>query len=155
MNRTPRLFAAITVLAFALATPSVQAQILVNDNFDGYANQAAFETVWVPIGTTAPISGTLSTVQSVSAPNSIEILGTATNNQQRNQRVFAETGTPSPTSRIVFSFDFFDSNAAVAPYRQDSNLLDTTAPSATNQLIAMGLNNNQTTANSGGNFYMA
>jgi hypothetical protein len=56
---------------------------------------------------------------------------------------------------VRFSFDFFDSNAGLAPYRQYANLQDSAAPSAGGQLISMGLNNNLTSAAEGGNFYMA
>jgi hypothetical protein len=142
------------ILSLALVG-SAPAGVILSDNFDGYANQAAFEAVWTPIGTVAPLSATLTTDQSVSPANSIRVDGTATSNQQRNRRSFTETGTPSTLTQITFSFDFYDSNGSASPYRQFSNLQDTTAPTATCQLIAMGLNNNQTSANSGGNYYMA
>jgi hypothetical protein len=129
------------------------------DKFDQYADQAAFQAAWPAIGTTAPQSADLSTANpnQIAVPDkSVEVDAEASvNAKQRNQRIFAETGNPSPTQNIVFSFDFYDSNAAAAPYRQHSNLQDSTAASATNQLISMGLNNNQTVANSGGNYYMA
>jgi hypothetical protein len=139
----------------ALFAADATAQVVVNDGFDSYANQAAFEAAWVPIGSAAPISATLSSTQFVSPSNSAHVAGTAANNQQRNRLTFAETGTASTLNRIVFSFDFYDAAPTAAPYRQFSNLQDTTAPSATGQLVAMGLNNNQTGANSGGQFYMA
>src|SRR3972149_5944399 len=59
------------------------------------------------------------------------------------------------THQLVWSFDFYDVNPTNAPSRNYSNLQDTTAPGSTNQLVAMGFNNNQTGANSGGPFYMA
>jgi hypothetical protein len=153
VNRPLFTVAALLVFAFALST--AQAATILFDNFDTYANQAAFEAAWPPIGTVAPISADLSTAQANSPPNSIEVDGTATNSQQRNQRTFTETGLPNNINKVVWSFDFYDTNSAGAPFRQHSNLQDTTAPSGTNQLVAMGLNNNQTVANSGGNFYMA
>src|SRR5690348_6243828 len=117
------------ILACSAFAPLIsQAQVVVNDNFDGYANQAAFEAAWSPIGTLAPLSGTLTTEQSVSAGNSIKIDGTASNGQQRNRRTFAETGTLSTLNLFTFSFDFYDSNAGTSPYRQFANLQDTTAP---------------------------
>ena len=51
---------------------------------------------------------------------------------------------------IKFSFNFYDGDAAAAPYRQFAELDDTAAPTSTGQLFAMGLNNNLT-----GNKYMA
>jgi hypothetical protein len=139
------------VAAIVLFCGPVSAQVLLQDSFDGYANQAAFEAVWTPIGATP--SGTLTSTQSVSAPNSINYATAA----QRNERSFTESGLPDVgTGNIVrFSFDFFDSNAGLAPYRQYSNLQDGTAPSASGQLISIGLNNNLTSAAEGGNFYMA
>jgi hypothetical protein len=134
-----------------VSASSSNAAILLQDNFDGYANQAAFEAAW-PI-VTAP-SGTLSTAQSVSAPNSIHYAANTTN-VQRNQRLFTETGNPSASNIVRFSFDFYDSNSALAPYRQQHNLQDGTAPSGGGQLVSMGLNNNLTSAAEGGNYYMA
>jgi hypothetical protein len=93
-----------------------QATILLNDNFDSYANQAAFLAAW-PLATA---SGTLSTAQAVSAPNSVNF-GTAA---ARNSRAFAESGNPSTANAITFSFDFYDSNAAINPYRQVAQLID-------------------------------
>lgn len=154
MKRCTTLFAAL--LGLAVAMPTARAAVIVADKFDSYANQAAFEAAWPAIGTVAPVSADLSTAQAKSPTQSVEIDGeTTTNGKQRNQRIFAETGNPSPTQNISWSFDFYDSNAAASPYRQYSSLQDTTAPSGTNQLIAMGLNNNQLIANSGGNYYMA
>ena len=81
--------------------------------------------------------------------------GTLTSSQSRNRRTFAESGTIDATHRLIWSFDFYDILPTNSPSRNYSNLQDTTAPSGTNQLIAMGFNNNQTGANSGGQFYMA
>lgn len=131
-----------------------QAAVIFSDDFDGYANQAAFEAAWTPIGTVAPISASLATDQASSGLQSIKVDGTATSGQQRNQRSFSETQLPSTSNTIVFSFDFYDSNAAAAPYRQFSEMRDG-GGTGTGQLIAMGLNNNQLLSWSGGNFFMA
>lgn len=141
--------------------PMAQGAMIVNDNFDSYASQAAFEAVWVPIGSTAPISGALSTAQAASSPNSVQNPATATNSQSRNQATFAETSTLSSSGNLgigdtlTWSLDYFDSSPTTSPQRNYANLQDTTAPSGTNQLIALGLNNNQSGANSGGQYYMA
>jgi hypothetical protein len=154
---------------------SAQAQVYVNDNFDGYADQAAFEAVWTPLGCAAgaaacgtftPQSVQLNQDTSVSAPNSVyqgDITEVGTNsNAQRNRYTFATAAaeandTPQlvPGQKLTFSFDFYDNAPALSPYRQYAQVMDGTVGTGTNQLIAMGLNNNQTAANSGGNFYMA
>ena len=144
----------IAALGVAGFNSTSYATVLLQDNFDSYPDQASFEAAWTPIGTVAPISATLANDQASSSPNSIRVDGTATSGQQRNQRLFTESGLPNANS-ISFSFDFFDSNDAAAPYRQYSNIQDTTAPSGTSQLISMGLNNNQSSSQSGGNYYMA
>lgn len=142
-----RLFVIAALAVAPLAGSSSHAALLVNDNFDGYANQAAFEAVWAPIGT----SGTLVSDLSVSPPNSINFATTA----QRNELSFTESGNPSPSNIIRFSFDFYDSNAALAPYRQFANLQDGASPGSGGQLVSMGLNNNLSLTADGGNYYMA
>jgi hypothetical protein len=124
--------------------------VLLSDNFDSYANQAAFQSAW-SLSTTAN-QGTLTTEQSVSAPNSV---GFDTTGTQRSQRAHTESGVASATSIIRFSFDFYDSNAGLAPYRQQHNLQDGASPTGSGQLVSMGLNNNLTSSAQGGNFYMA
>jgi hypothetical protein len=148
------ILASLFLLVAASITPA-QAAIILIDNFDGYADQAAFQTAWPAIGTVAPTSGELSTAQASSSPQSIRNAGTTTTGQMRNRRSFGDIPAPAPGNPISWSFDFYDSAPTVSPARNFSNLQDGTAPSATNQLVAMGLNNNQTLANSGGNYYMA
>jgi hypothetical protein len=145
------------VFVFAIGLPSAQAATMLFDNFDSYADQAAFQAAWPAIGTAAPTSADLSTAQAKSAPKSIEVDGTASGNQQRNQRIFTETGAASLTEKVVWSFDFYDTAPAAPPFRQYSNLQDGTGPAADppGQLVAMGLNNNQGSTASGGNYYMA
>ena len=133
---------------------TAQAVVILSDDFE-YADQAAFEANWPAIGTAAPFSAELSTAQAVSGIKSIRSPGTAANNQSRNQRMFTETGALAPGDKLVWSFDYYDSAPTANPQRNHNNLQDSTAPSGTNQLLAMGFNNNQTGANSGGQFYMA
>lgn len=152
MTNAIRLLSPTLVLGMVIASP---AAVLLSDNFDSYSDQAAFEAAWGAIGTVAPISATLVTDQAASAPQSIRIDGTATSAQQRNERAFAETGTVAANTLFVFSFDFYDSNSAVAPYRQHSFIQDGTLATGTGQSIAMGLNNNHISSDSGGNYYMA
>jgi hypothetical protein len=133
------------------------AQVILFDNFDGYANQAAFEATWVPIGTLPP-SALLSTEQAVSVSNSIKVPGNAVaspDTAYRNRRTFIESGLITLAQPFVFSFDFFDIAGTGNPQRNFINLQDGTSPSGANQLISLGLNNSQTSTESGGNFYMA
>lgn len=147
--------AALAGLAFSFGASAATINVCV-DNFDGYANQAAFEGVWTPIGTVAPTSAELSSARYVSASNSVRLPGTGTNSQYRNRRTFTDTTAPTGgTQQLLWSFDFYDSASGSNPYRNYCNLQDTTAPTGTNQLIAMGLNNNQLSSGSGGNYYMA
>ncbi|BBO35120.1 PEP-CTERM sorting domain-containing protein [Lacipirellula parvula] len=149
-----KLFAVATLATVGLAADS-SAALIVNDNFDGYANQAAFEAVWAPIGTTAPVSGVLSTAQASSPTKSVQGPGTGTNAQYRNRLTFADTPALGIGDQLVWSFDYYDATPTGVPARNFVTLQDTTGPTGTNQLIAMGFNNNQTGANSGGQSYMA
>lgn len=148
--RTALYSGALVVCLSGFASIS-EAATLIDDNFDSYTTQAAFEAAW-PI--VAAPSGVLVSTQSVSSANSI-YYGANTSNVQRNGHSFAESGNPALNNIVKFSFDFFDSNAAASPYRQYANLQDGTAPSASGQLVSMGLNNNLLSTAEGGNFYMA
>jgi hypothetical protein len=121
-----------------MAVLSTQAAVFLDENFDTYANQAAFESVWAPSAT--PATGTtLSTEQAMSPFQSAKGLTTAS----RNTRGIGEIGfLNASTDAVVFRFNFYDSNSGAAAYRQYAELDDTAAPSAGGQLFAMGLNNN-------------
>ncbi len=153
------LFSVVAMALLTMTSGRALATVVVSDNFDSYANQAAFEAVWTPIGTVAPISAVLSTAQSVSAPNSVQVPGyTTASGSYRNRQSFAETGNVAAGGpSLEFSFDFYDvgTTASPSPQRNYVNLQDTTAPGATNQLVSLGMNNNQTSTQSGGNYYMA
>ncbi len=150
------ILGSFSLLAAGLITSAQATTIHVNDNFDGYADQAAFQAAWPAIGSSVTNPSTLlTTTQSVSIPNSVRVAGTAVNNEYRNRRSFTDTNALVAGEILVWSFDFYDSAPNANPARNYSNLQDTTAPGGTNQLVAMGLNNNQITTNSGGSFYMA
>lgn len=144
------LAASVVFAGIIWAAPGSHAAVLVQDNFDGYADQAAFLAAWPAVGATA--SGTLSTAQAQSPPNSINYAATPA---QRNERTFTESGVPAADSIVVFSFDFYDANADLNPYRQYANLQDGAGPSSGGQLVSMGLNNNLISTAEGGNYYMA
>ena len=125
------------------------AAILLSDDFDGYADQAAFNSAW-PAVASPGVSGTLTTAQAVSLPNSVNFQTSA----QRNERAFAESGTPTAANPVTFSFDFYDTNGGAQPYRQYSGIQDGLG-TASGQQINMGLFNTMTSTQDGGNYYMA
>jgi hypothetical protein len=152
MNRLATLAAAFIVLATGL--PAAHAAIIINDNFE-YADQAAFQASWPAIGTVAPLSGELSTEQSVSPTHSIKNPGTAVSNQSRNIKTFAATPTIGIGDQLVWSYDFWDNAPTSDPNRNYANLQTASAVSTSppGQLISMGTNSNQFNSNSGGAFY--
>lgn len=124
-----------SLVGLALFPVFSPAQVFLNENFDGYANQAAFEAVWGANSTTA----LLSTEQASSLSQSIKGLTTVS----RNARSVGEIGFLNGSTDIVtFRFDFYDSNGTAATYRQYAELDDGAAPGSAGQLFAMGLNNN-------------
>jgi len=134
--------------------------IVVNDDFDSYADTADFSAVWTPIGTDVGVpSALISTTQSSTAPNAVFTPGTLINGQYRNRLSFTETSTYSTSGnlgigdKLVWSYDFYDSLAT--PARNYSNLQDGVSGLGTNSLVAMGLNNNRGAAADGGDFYFA
>ena len=50
-----RIYLTLAILASS-GLSVAQGAIILSDSFDTYANQAAFEAAWPPIGTVAPIS---------------------------------------------------------------------------------------------------
>jgi hypothetical protein len=154
--------------AAILATSSLsvaQGAMIVNDNFDSYADTAAFAAAW-PAVSPQP-TGTIVTDRFVSSPNSVHNVGTAvTASAERNGKSFAESDTFSSDGvggsnlpigdKLIWSFDFYDSGTG-NPQRNYANLQDGTGPAASPaaQLISLGLNNNQLSTVSGGNYYMA
>lgn len=156
MRETKKL-GLVAAAGIIVMTAAAQAGTVVNDDFQSYANQSAFDAAWAPIGTVAPLSGVFTNTGGGAAGSSnwISVPTTGTNGQYRNRITFGETNNPSATNAIAFSFDYFDSNSATSPYRTFANLQDTTAPSGGGQLVSMGLNNNVTSSADGGNYYMA
>jgi len=98
--------------------------------------------------------GRFSNLDALSAPFSVLNPGTSNDGQSQNRRTFAETPALVPLARLVWSFDFRDSNQNM-PRANFASLQDSLAPGGANQLISLGLNNNQSGGNSGGNRYMA
>lgn len=87
--------------AFCAATASLAgADVILQDNFDGYADQAAFQAAWTPIGAS---SATLSTAQANSAPNSVFALTTT-------------TGTGGNRRNLGGNFDGTDADPLVVSY---------------------------------------
>ena len=151
MKYKPLALAGLSLVSMISGRAS--AAVVLSDNFDSYADTSAFTASWPAV---TGGGATLSTVQASSPPKSVLAAGIP----QRSGKSFTETsnfatsGNLGIGDQIIFSFDFYDEAPAAAPYRQIATLQDGTAPSATNQLVSMGLNNNQTAANSGGQFYL-
>ena len=148
--RFSKLIGLVAVIVLAWLGSS-QAAIILDDNFDSYANQAAFLTAWPAsgTGTTTGTTGTLSTTQAFSVAQSILYnQGSTSGSGQRNNRTLGADFFPT-AAKILWSFEFYDTNGTAAAYRQYSDLIDGAA-SATGQLIEMGLNNNISST-----FYMA
>lgn len=143
-----RYFTFVGTVLFGV-TASAQAGVIVSDGFE-YGTQAAFETAWPP--TVAGASAILDSSRFSTGAKSVTIPAAVTN---RNGLTIAATGLPSNDNNVTFSFDFYDSNGAAAPYRQASIMQVGASPTGIGQLVAIGLNNNLTAAQDGGNFYMA
>lgn len=146
-------FGLALLLVAAIGGATSAQTVKLFDNFDSYTTQAEFETAWPVTGA----AGTLLQTEAdagfppVTGPNMVGMPTTAV----RNGKGITGLGLPSTSNVVSFSFDFYDSNAGVAPYRQFNNLQTGAAPTLTNQLVSLGLNNNQSIPNSGGNYYMA
>src|SRR5215831_12259909 len=97
--------------ALSLVATSGSATVFLNEHFDSYGNQAAFQGVWaVPSGSA---SLTLTNDQSVTPSQSIEGLTTAT----RNLLTLSEIGFLNGSSdTVIFRFNFYDSNGSAAAY---------------------------------------
>ncbi len=83
------------LMGFAIATLAVpvHAALILSENFDSYADQAAFQAAW-PANTTTAV---LSTAQAVSPTQSVAAGTTA----MRNARGVGEIGFLNGTSDIV------------------------------------------------------
>jgi hypothetical protein len=156
-------YLAIFCVALFLAGSGVstaQAVVLFEDNFDSYADQAGFDAVWSVLpGTAAGVSYEnvrLSQEQATSPTNSAKTPAQPTGATllQRSSHDFTAQSLAAAGDKIVFSFDFYDSNAPAAAYREYAEIRSSGFASSTNQLIAIGLNNTQTESASGGPAYM-
>jgi hypothetical protein len=146
-----------TLVILSTISGIASAALLVDDNFDSYEDQLDFEAVWAPIGTTAPISGLLSTGQASSGPNSVENPRSSDPGRYHNQFTFAPSPLLGVGDQLIWSFDFYDKLPEGLPNSNFASLQTVANPSASpaGQLISMGLNPNQFQDDSGGNRYMA
>lgn len=136
------LTTAVALVGLTLLPGFSSAQVFLNENFDSYADQAAYVAAW-PVNTTANL---LSTEQAVSLSQSVKGLTTAS----RTARNVGEIGfLNASTDIITFRFDFYDVSGT-ATYRQYAELDDGLVPSGSGQIFGMGLNNNIASS-----FYMA
>jgi hypothetical protein len=139
---------------------TAQAVVVFEDNFDSYTTQAELDAVWPVLpGTAAGVtyeSVRLSQDQSTSAPNSAltPAQPTGATLLQRSSHDFDTQTFAAVGDKIVYSFDFYDSNAPAAAYREYAEIRSSAFGNGTNQLIAIGLSNNQLESASGGPAYM-
>lgn len=154
---------AYALTALLASAASAQPTVRLFDDFEGYADQGAFEAVWTPVAgktsnflvTTGPTNNPANDDPMVLPPSGTgHMIGSLESGATRNERTFEATGNVSASNVVSFSFDFFDGNAAASPYRQHSNLQAGTAPVSTNQLVSMGMNNHLYANEDGGNYYM-
>lgn len=133
-----RVFAGLFVAA-ALA-PAALGQILA-DNFDGYANQAAFEAAWPRIGAN---SATLATDQSHSAPNSVLAL-TTTNFTGGNSRNLPGEHDGSDAAPLVISYWMYYANGGTRHFNEVRAYADGSfGQGALQQIVAAGWFNSVT-----------
>lgn len=157
-NSFAKLAGAAAIVLGAASIGSAAPIIAIDDGFE-YADQAAYDAAWPAIN--AGANATLDSTRAASGSKSVltPAATTLTTNNNRSRKVFGDIAAPNQNTTVTWSFDFYDSQTTAAttgaPNRNYANLQDTTAPGGTNQLISMGLNNNQTGANSGGQYYMA
>lgn len=150
----------ILIGLFVVAGPhTAQATVVFEDNFDSYADQAAFDAVWAVLPGTGSVTYEnvqLSTEQSVSPTKSMKAPAQPTGATllQRSSYDFPAQSLLAAGDKIVFSFSFYDSNAPSSAYREYAEIRSTSFASSTNQLIAIGLSNNQLESASGGPAYM-
>jgi hypothetical protein len=133
---------ALTALLAGAAAATSNAATIISDNFDGYADQAAFEASWPLSGT----SNSLTSAQSVSAPNSIQQnAGTTTLNIKTFSASTATDLIATNANPVEWSFMFYDdpSNLPVAgntlgrSYGQLQGRLQ--SDGSLSQVISMGL----------------
>src|SRR5688572_28278735 len=103
-------FVGMLALTVCLLARSTRGALLLQDNFDSYANQAAFQAAWPASGsgtTTNGNSGVLTTDQAFSLPNGVRPAPTAAGTTAgfRNDRNFGET-VAGAFQQIEWSFKF-------------------------------------------------
>ncbi len=95
------LFASLA-LVMGLALSSAQATIIVNDDFESYADTAAMQAVW-----TAAAPGTLSTTLGNPGQSLRQVPTGSGATALQNQQTFSPI-TPTTSDRVVFSVDIYD-----------------------------------------------
>jgi hypothetical protein len=144
----------VAVCCVALTSSSTSAIVLLSDGFESYADTAAFTSAWPVV---AGVGGTLSTEESNEGQNSARFA--AASNGPQNERLFSANQPNAFPGAMLWSVDFYDEtdespNAELYP--QFATLQDIPPGGfVPGDTIALGLNNNQTGNDSGGQFYMA
>jgi hypothetical protein len=119
------------VLGVLLAAAwAASAATIIQDDFESYADQAAFEAAWPPVS--AGNAGTWSNAQAYSPTHSVFFPKTpATKNDFRN---FAET-VATDANPLEYSFRFYDS---VVQNARNYVQLSDDVPTTNGQLVAIG-----------------
>jgi hypothetical protein len=109
-----------------------------SDNFDGYANKAAFDASWtVSVG----LGLDLNTSEFASSPNSVKNAATASTPAAQSRKLIAPDASGwAPTDNFTFSFNFYDSvvSTGLRDYGMLYSRVGTDWAGGLNQLVAIG-----------------
>jgi hypothetical protein len=133
-----KTFVLALVAVLALGTQALALTGGWTDNFDSYADQAAFNAVWTQTGTYG--NCLLSTAQADTAPNSI-YQDTVARGSYRT------VGSDIALANLYFSFRFYDGTGSSADgrsYGMVYSKVGGTWGGATNQILAIGKYNSTT-----------
>lgn len=138
------------------AALSTHAAVYLSEDFEGYnAGDLTSQSSWT---TAASASLQVSTDHAAGGSNSAlaqAITGGSGNNAgERNLIQFEAIGTPTANNRVVFSFDFLDTSPSADPYKQFATI-QSPVPQGGAYIVYLGLDSSLTSADQGGNYYMA
>src|SRR5688500_9209746 len=130
-------FAAIGLLAFVFTSHAAGA-ILLQDDFESYADETAFDAAWTPVAGNV----SLSTAQAFGGSTKSANIPTVAARSTRTFTSGANTA-PTATDNLEFSFRFYDDFTAQG--RIQVELVDGVG-SSTGQAIGMGTGNTPTSS---------
>ena len=150
--------AILALVVLSTIVGQASAVFIVDDDFESYQNQQEFEGAWTPVGTGEPFSGRLSIGGlATSGEKSVENVGVDGVGHQQNQLTFTPTPLLGVGDQLIWSFDYYDKLPFALPRNNFASLQTSASPgtSPAGQKISLGLGGNQSSTDSGGNFYMA